>query len=362
MRLSASLSWAASLSALQAAASPAYVYVTGSTDKATPQTLSPVNARLLLARRLGLSRYHSLGDADETTLKILNDYGGEQRTFFSEDHQGSGHKKSLVIVDDVDDLDTLVASIQSKPVFTMPQSPQASDNQQFIKDLDKQAESLEPPGQDICRETLSAKGLKSGAMISDTRVSGRCPSENYGMAGFDTLTYWTNVLTALSTDNPGRTALIYISRSELIGPDTGKNLFADALSYLLNPMSGHQSTIILMPRSNSKAKRTSTLPYGKYAMPRRETQSEAPLNAPSSPETATPKSTALASSKPKRLGILPVCQLSVDALVHATNNCSGHGTPYLKRNGTLDQDDPDEPPRHCYACKCGKTVLERGNG
>ena len=24
--------------------------------------------------------------------------------------------------------------------------------------------------------------------------------------------------------------------------------------------------------------------------------------------------------------------------------------------------DDDEPPRHCYACKCGKTVLERGKG
>ncbi|KAL8955303.1 MAG: hypothetical protein Q9183_006701, partial [Haloplaca sp. 2 TL-2023] len=272
MRLSASLTWATCLSALQAVASPAYIYVTGSTDKATPQTLSPVNARLLLARRLGLSKYHSLENAEDSTLKILNDYGGEQRTLLSEEEQWSGDRRNLVVVDDVEDLDgeytqhslqvgpytesapALVASIKSKPVFTMPQSPQASDNLQFMKDLDKQAESLEPSGQDLCRETFSAKGFKSGAMISDMRVNrplpnlnkptlliilkqeyGKCISDFRNMADYDTLSYWINVLSAFSIDRPGRTSLVYISWPELLEKDSQTPLFTDGLSHLLNP-------------------------------------------------------------------------------------------------------------------------------
>ncbi|KAL8779396.1 MAG: hypothetical protein Q9213_006964 [Squamulea squamosa] len=118
-----------------------------------------------------------------------------------------------------------------------------------------------------------------------------------------------------------------------------------------------------MPRSNVKAKRASTSLYGTYAMPNsqrlqaREGQSEAPLAAPLAPQTSlvshhvsTPQ-TLKASSVP-RPGILPVCQPHLDKLVDVTNNCSGHGTPYLKSKGKPS----------CYACKCSKTVLSRGEG
>lgn len=135
------------------------------------------------------------------------------------------------------------------------------------------------------------------------------------------------------------------------------------LSQLLASDSGrhqHESTVILMPPSTQKPKRTS--PYGPEvkSLHARGAQSEAPLAAPSVPQTSLPShphstpQTLKASSGPKP-GILPVCQPSLEKLADITGNCSGHGTPYLKHNGT-------GTGSACYACKCKKTVISRGEG
>lgn len=132
-----------------------------------------------------------------------------------------------------------------------------------------------------------------------------------------------------------------------------------------------KSTVVLMPPSTRKTtKRSPTSPYGSYLMPdskplrAREVQSEEqPLKAAPSPTTtssasnhhhSTPEALK-ASSAPssKSPGILPVCQPSLEKLVDATNNCSGHGVPYLKHNSTSDS---------CFVCQCRKTIVSRGDG
>lgn len=106
MRLFLGLPWVTLLFAVRTAASDAYVYVKDLPDGHSSQTLSPVNSRLLLARRLGLSRYHSLEGANDSTMKILNDFGGEQRALlFEDERRGPEYQKNLIIVDDVDDID-----------------------------------------------------------------------------------------------------------------------------------------------------------------------------------------------------------------------------------------------------------------
>lgn len=174
----------------------------------------------------------------------------------------------------------------------------------------------------------------------------------------------------ISSPLASRTTILHINMPDVIrsGKAEASKALTQSLSLLLRPGSGHKTTIVLMPPSNSKTKRTSTSPYGSYKMPEsaplqaRDIQSEALLTAPSSPQTSlashhhsTPEMTLKASSVP-RVGILPVCQSSLEKLIDATNNCSGHGLPYLKRNGTLDKTSD------CYACKCQKTVLQRGEG
>ena len=87
MKLLAGLLWANITLGTSAASGEASIYIQD--DATVPQgskiqSISPQTARLLFAQRLGLSQYHDLGDADETTLQILNTYGGKQRSVFGD--------------------------------------------------------------------------------------------------------------------------------------------------------------------------------------------------------------------------------------------------------------------------------------
>ena len=126
------------------------------------------------------------------------------------------------------------------------------------------------------------------------------------------------------------------------------------------PESHISSTIVIMPASRKNAKRSTTSPYGLYTKPLRIRQQEEPLSAPS---TSTSISTSASPSAPEILplqastsllphGILPVCYLSLESCIAATNNCSGHGTAYKKSGGEID----------CFACKCSKTQLTDDEG
>lgn len=95
--------WAPLLLAARTAASNAQIYVTDQHEGRTPEALSPASIRLLFARRLGLSQYHSLEGADESTLKILNNYGGEQRALFSADGRQEDRQRNLIVIDGVED-------------------------------------------------------------------------------------------------------------------------------------------------------------------------------------------------------------------------------------------------------------------
>lgn len=101
MRLSSGISWAVSLLAARTIATDASIYISDSPSGASREALSPATTRLLLARRLGLSQYHSLKRADDTTLRVLNDFGGEQKTLLSMDEPWTGPQRNLVIVEDV---------------------------------------------------------------------------------------------------------------------------------------------------------------------------------------------------------------------------------------------------------------------
>ena len=90
MRALAGLVWASAALQTYAALSEASVYFFDKNTKPTeaqPPSVSPSTARLLLAQRLGLSQYHSLKDAGDSTIKHLNALGGTQNPIFSDEEQ-----------------------------------------------------------------------------------------------------------------------------------------------------------------------------------------------------------------------------------------------------------------------------------
>lgn len=156
MRLALGLSWAISLLVAQSVAYDAYIYIPNASERPSPQSLSPEATRLLLARRLGLSRYHSLEGADEVTLRTLNDFGGKQEALLSVDEQSLGPQRNLVVVEDVENLDGRILRMSttpsvliiisdlldrqtSKPVFTIANIPDSPQTLQLVKDFFEQA-------------------------------------------------------------------------------------------------------------------------------------------------------------------------------------------------------------------------------
>ncbi|KAL8661606.1 MAG: hypothetical protein Q9202_005434 [Teloschistes flavicans] len=377
MRLFLGLLWAPTLLAVRTVASGAQIYISDQPEGRTTKTLSPTTTRLLLARRLGLSRYHSLEGADESVLKILNNYGGEQRAFFLADEPLQERQRNLIVIDGFEDSNDLLPPPLHTPEFTLLDPPHSSYTRQLVEDLGTQAQDATSDGQKRCGYMPFEVGQDSRGIVTRLSADGTCLPQERGpqiSRDLDTIAYWTLMLEDIASAVPSRAAIIHVS---LTNVDRSKRTpkamegLSNVLSRLLRSNSDHETTIMLIPPSNPKAKRTKASPYGNGVMPdpkkheKREGQDEAPLTAPSEPKASLSShhvsvpQTLKASSVPK-LGILPVCQPKLDTLIEVTNNCSGHGTPYLKRRGSLPDDEDSIPD--CYACKCGKTVLDRGEG
>lgn len=102
------LSWgfvASSLYCAAAAAQNGHVFTfDGSEDHAAPASspIGPETARLILAQRLGLSRFHSIKDADADAIKSINTYGGRQQKLFGEDADTS-RAQLLVWLEDAEE-------------------------------------------------------------------------------------------------------------------------------------------------------------------------------------------------------------------------------------------------------------------
>lgn len=139
MRLSSSLLLQALISAASAISDASVYIVQG--DKlpefSTPPTLSPAEARLVFAQRLGVSEYHGLGDASEETLSYINAFGGRQESLFSDLAQD----KAAELVVMVEGISSEAAEpilkrwTLNKPEFTISNPPSTSSNIRLATEL-----------------------------------------------------------------------------------------------------------------------------------------------------------------------------------------------------------------------------------
>ncbi|KAL8809734.1 MAG: hypothetical protein Q9200_003152 [Gallowayella weberi] len=300
MRLSLGLSWATILFAAQTFGSDAYIYISNASEQPSPQSLSPEATRLLLARRLGLSRYHSLEGADELTLRTLNEFGGKQEALLSIDEQWLDPQRNLIVVEDVEHLE-----------------------EGFGPDCEEQALNVaKQSSEDFCSSPP---------------------------AHLEPSVFWAEYLEDTFRSVHSRTAIVHISlpglaKSQNSSKAKSKQQLGEILRILLAPEVSQESTIILMPPSNTKAKakRTTTSPYGNYAMPNRlqarKGQIEAPLTGPSAPETTLPshrvstpqvfKASSLANP-----GILPMRQNGPQSRRGQRGEDGGLGGPGMLEEG-----------------------------
>lgn len=106
MLLLSGLVYASVLLQAHAVLPEAYIYTSkhpGSTLPYSKTTsVSSVTTRLLLAQRLGLSQYHSLEDADDVAIELLNGFGAAREQIFHDQERGRKTDKLLAFIENVE--------------------------------------------------------------------------------------------------------------------------------------------------------------------------------------------------------------------------------------------------------------------
>lgn len=122
------------------ASSNANVYIVQGQQRpkpSNPPSLSPEETRLVLAQRLGVSHYHSLHGASESTLSHINNFGGHGHSLFQDTTQYEA-AELVIIVDGVSTAaaDKLLKALSStKPDFTISNPPPSEANRALVNDL-----------------------------------------------------------------------------------------------------------------------------------------------------------------------------------------------------------------------------------
>jgi hypothetical protein len=134
-----------------------YLFQDGEWSKTSnPPTLSPEEARLVFAQRLGVSQYHSLADASEDALSYINQFGGHQDRLFE---AGSDEETTelLLFVDGVsaENAESLAKSWSSvQPAFTISNPPSSNENAELLLNLERQ---LGPDMEDCSFEGITSR-------------------------------------------------------------------------------------------------------------------------------------------------------------------------------------------------------------
>lgn len=341
-----------------------------SATRETP-SISSITARLLLAQRLGLSQYHSLDGVDEAAIELLNGLEGSREQIFLDEEES--REKLLAFIENVEHPDDLIDFQESSPTFAIQNPPSASENMQLVTDLLVQDQHRRSKVATLCFLEVPGTGMLRGGINSESNGLRQCALERSHpqlLKGVDTaeqLGSFTRMKPAIH----GATTIFHISSLEGLTRKDGVQYtktiesLKSFIRYVLQaPSSDSESTIILVPPQSRTDKRSLGSPYGLYNTPSqplhyRQSQSEEPLTAQpeasSKNEPSSPPQLLKDTSRVK--GIIPICHSSLRECQAATNNCSGHGTPYKKYS-----DPESKAAQACYACNCTATVQTNKDG
>ncbi|KAG9231905.1 hypothetical protein BJ875DRAFT_381886 [Amylocarpus encephaloides] len=318
MKLSISL-LAPALIGIVSAASKADVYILQRDElpNTSNPTLSPEQARLVFAQRLGAAKYHDLAGASEDAFSHINNFGGSQESLFEDATQDKAAELILV----VEGVQSKAAKRLSntldfiKPTFSISNPPSEKANRKLMLDLNDQL------GQNQnCR-------LEDAINPFEVKCwNGRSKVINFNL---------------VSDRNPP------VFMNDLLS--AAERLIQWARKEEMN------TVVVLMPES-ARLSKSPANPYGLYEkvsqsnLGRRQASEEiisgTPAVASNPPATVSKQFRASNSSNttdPLLAGVRPVCYSSMDSCNNSTEGCSGHGKCYKKYGAGQSA---------CFTCKC----------
>lgn len=170
----------------------AYIYSSSNGQYTAPKgeaaSISTTTARLLLAQQLGLSQYHSLEDASDASIQILNSFGVIQEPIFLDESRERRTEKFLAIIENVDQPEgetlkghelekgrtdpSCIDIIPEKSILTfmIDNPPSASQNRRFAIDLFLQDQHRRLKDNSLCTLEVAEAKMLHGGINSERNV------------------------------------------------------------------------------------------------------------------------------------------------------------------------------------------------
>ena len=189
MRVGITLISALSVGIIQAVTRDASVYTFG--DSVSPPNdvalIAPETARLVLAQRLGVSQYHRLSGADDSTLDLLAQLGGRHNALFKDDRREDEIRRILVVVEGIENPEskthqyrredirmfTILLDIfgkEIKPTFKISNPPPSSSNRQLVLDFLTQDRHRRGSSRQCPLGTLQSRVMAGGYSANDVCI------------------------------------------------------------------------------------------------------------------------------------------------------------------------------------------------
>ncbi|EMC95248.1 hypothetical protein BAUCODRAFT_123711 [Baudoinia panamericana UAMH 10762] len=330
--LVAVLCWSVRLAG--AATGHVYVYDGAEAERqqaTASRSLSPVQARLVLAQRAGVEDYHSADLREDGVLRAINDFG-RRRSLFAEQELS---RKALLLVEGVRDAEAELPQLSHYRSFAIDDAPGASATRGLWTDLGRQS-----------LPSVYPSDLSDGEIIESMQDIQSVSHHDF----------------------------LYIAKNM---PE-----FQRVLDYVLK-VDKHALTVYVSPpgQYNKEGEWDVTSPWGTYEMPGTQSplkkrEARAPVEEPlelepeenyfnstsTVPNSASAPLAVLASNESGSplTGILPACFPSLSSCQSSTRNCTGHGSCRL---AYVDQSAAAQSPfKNCYSCQCTATKRTTGSG
>ncbi|KAJ5139119.1 uncharacterized protein N7515_003967 [Penicillium bovifimosum] len=308
------------------------------------QTITEDEARLVLELRMKSSVASVLGTVDADTVDQLNSFAPDDFILFGGAIQELAPERSILVLEGVDEQSALAMQRAQQVHLRVPQIPAAFQGSDLLRSFVESAPTTRGDDGKYC--TYSNDASMATSTISQT--SKEClfgdpmfadgpdlPVDDF-LPLIDSVESWT------AKDQRESVMKLSFKNAPSDSP-----LEATALETLLlhlaqaSSTSKREVTVLVLPSNVESAGLSNP-------RVRRSAASLTPRNIPGRRST---QDSSLQST------LAPVCHASNSSCAEATNNCSGHGSCYLRYGSGVEA-----TTGNCYACKCHQTIVQNSDG
>ncbi|KAJ5521543.1 hypothetical protein N7527_005658 [Penicillium freii] len=306
------------------------------------QTISEDEARLVLELRMKSSVASVLGMVDADTVHHLNQFAQDDLTLFGGAAGGIAPKKSILILEGINQEVALAMQKAQPNHLHIPQISSPFIGFDLLESFVESSPTVKGDRGQTCTYFNNANRAASSTSQTPKECLSRDPMfvDGSDLLSRDSLPLIDSVESWISKDHKDSALKLAFKDA------SGDSLRTKLLERLLLHLAKIAST-------NNREITTVVLPPGvkPEGLSRRGVK---PSLAPVTQQNAFERS---AQKSALRSTLAPVCHASNSSCADSTNNCSGHGSCYLKYGSGVEG-----TTGNCYACQCKQSVVQNSDG